>query len=117
MHAASRRDHHQTTERQDESSRLQVADCSMSHRPSLFQRFLDESSSDDADEFFFAAAQIVQRCSQPARKHGGSVPGHQVKYRDRVGGHARMYQDYLADDPTYDLTDFRRRFICICLLL
>jgi hypothetical protein len=41
------------------------------------------------------------------RKPGGSVPGHRVIYRDREGGHDRMYQDYLTDNATYDPDIFR----------
>ena len=85
----------------------------MSRRPSLLQSLLDDSSSDDEDELILSAAEIVQSHSQCAPKHGGSVPGHAVLYRDREGGHLRMYQDYLADDPTYGPTLFRRRFVCI----
>jgi len=87
--------------------------CQMSRRPSLLQSLLDDSSSDDEDELILSAAEIVQSHSQCAPKHGGSVPGHAVLYRDREGGHLRMYQDYLADDPTYGPTLFRRRFVCI----
>ncbi|XP_021320814.1 uncharacterized protein LOC110437041 [Sorghum bicolor] len=36
--------------------------------------------------------------------------GHKVVYRDRVGGHERMFQDYLADNPTYGPELFRRRY-------
>jgi hypothetical protein len=34
-------------------------------------------------------------------------------YRDRAGGHDRMYRDYLADDPTYGPVYFHERFTCI----
>ena len=76
----------------------------------FFQSLLDESSSDDDDELILAAAQIVSN-PQPARKHGRSVPGHIVLYRDIEGGHSRMYQNYLADDPTYTPTIFRQRLV------
>ena len=85
----------------------------MSRHPSLFQSLLDESSSDDDDELILSAVEIVQSHLQPTRKHGGSVPGHAVLYRDREGGHMRMFQDYLADDPTYGPTLFQRRFVGI----
>jgi hypothetical protein len=91
--------------------------CSMSNRVSLFQQLLDESSSDDDDEINFVGNQILHRFSRPARKHGGSVPGHLVKYRDREGGHLKMYQDYLAEDSTFSPVDFRRRFVYSCLLV
>jgi hypothetical protein len=45
------------------------------------------------------------------KKQGGSVPGRIYKYRNREERHARLYQDYLAENPTYGPTDFRRRLI------
>ena len=80
----------------------------MSNRVSLFQQLLDESSSNDDDEINFVGNQILHRYSRPARKNGGSVPGHLVKYRDREGGHLKMYQDYLVKDSTFSyLSSFR----------
>jgi hypothetical protein len=73
------------------------------------RRLLDEESSDDDDSFVFTAAQIVRTFSNRKRRRGGSVPGHVVVYRDREGGHRRMYQDYLAENPTYGPELFRRR--------
>ncbi|PUZ55713.1 hypothetical protein GQ55_5G234100 [Panicum hallii var. hallii] len=70
-----------------------------------------ESSSDDDDEFIIAAAQIVQSASHIRKKPGGSIPGRTYKYRNREEGHARLYQDYLSENPTYGPTDFRRRLI------
>jgi len=89
----------------------------MSYQASLFERVLDESSSDDDDEIHFAGAQIFHYYSQSVRKHGGSIPGHVVKYRDREGAHLQMCQDYLEDDSRYSPTDFRRRFVFINLFL
>lgn len=45
------------------------------------------------------------------KKHGGSVIGREYIYRDKQGGHERMYQDYLAENPTYGPSFFRRRLI------
>jgi hypothetical protein len=83
----------------------------MSHRPSLLQRILDESSSDDDDDISFGEYNIFHHPSHIHQKRVGSMPGHIVKYRDRQGGHARMFQDYLADNSTFNLSDFRRRFV------
>lgn len=84
----------------------------MHGRRSLTRRLLDESSSDDDDELLLCTGQIIESHSQAEpEKHGGSIPGHVVIYRDREGGHSRMYQDYLADDPTYGPTIFRRRSV------
>ena len=74
---------------------------------SLVQRELDDSSSDDDDYVIFSAAQIVHTYSNAKRSHGGSVLGHRVLYRDRKGGHERMFQDYLAVNPTYTPQIFR----------
>jgi hypothetical protein len=76
----------------------------------LSSRVLDESSSSDDDDYFIlCAAQIIQSYSQERGMPGGSVPGHAYIYRDRETGHARMYQDYLAENPTYAPSLFRRR--------
>ena len=75
----------------------------------LSLRDLDESSSDDDDHVILCAAQIIQSYSQVRRQPGGSVPGRAYIYRDREAGHARMYQDYLAENPTYGPNLFRRR--------
>ena len=55
-----------------------------------------------------SAAAIVETYSNKKGFHGGSVPGHNVIYRDREGGQQRMFQDYLADEPTYGPNLFRR---------
>jgi hypothetical protein len=81
----------------------------MNIRQSLLQ--LNESSSDDDDEISFTEYHIFHQPSHSKRKHGGSILGHLVKFRDRQAGHARMYQDYLADNSTFSLTDFRRRLV------
>jgi hypothetical protein len=41
--------------------------------------------------FVLSAAQIVGRYSLPTKKRGGSILGHLYMYRDREGGHTRMY--------------------------
>ena len=75
----------------------------MAARKSLLQTELNSSSSDDDDDYFIlSAARIVQSFSNEKGKHGGSVHGHK-----------RMFQDYLADDPTYPPHIFRRRFVHI----
>ncbi|XP_066365410.1 protein ALP1-like [Miscanthus floridulus] len=83
----------------------------MPRKRSRARRQLDESSSDDDDLLIFSAAQIVSNFSNAKRRPGGSVPSHRVIYRDREGGHDRMFQDYLADNPTYGPDIFRRRYM------
>jgi hypothetical protein len=87
----------------------------MAAQKSLLQRELDDSSSDDDDCLILSAAAIVETYSNKKGRHGGSVLGHKVIYRDREGGHQMMFQDYLADDPTYGPNLFCRRFMCIHL--
>jgi len=59
----------------------------------------------------YVAARVVHTFFRTKRRPGGSIPGHAVIYRDREGGHQRMYQDYLADNPTYGPDLFRRRLL------
>jgi hypothetical protein len=60
-----------------------------------------------------SAVAIVETYSNKKGRHDDSVPNHKVIYQDREGGHQRMFQDYLADEPTYGPNLFRRRFMCI----
>ena len=80
----------------------------MAAEKSLLQRELEDSSSDDDDCLIISAAAIVETYSNKKERHGDSVPGHKVIYRDREDGHQRMFQDYLADEPTYGPNLFRR---------
>jgi len=81
----------------------------------LLQRELEDSSSDDDVCLIMLAATIVETYSNQKGRHGGSVPCHKVIYRDREGGHQRMFQDCLAGDLTYGPNLFRRRFVFIHL--
>ena len=85
----------------------------MSKKKFCARRQLDDSSSDDDDSVILSAAQVVQTFSNEKGRHGGSVVGHRVLYRDREGGHDRIFQDYLADNPTYGPEIFRRRFFVL----
>ena len=71
----------------------------MSQSRLLSSRVLDESSSDDDDEFIISVAQIIQSAS--VRKPRGSVHGCVYIYRDREDGHTIPFQDYFAEHPTY----------------
>lgn len=61
---------------------------------SFVQRQLDDySSSDDDDDYFIlTAARIVHTFSNKKQKYGGSVPGHNVIYRDREGEHKGCFK-------------------------
>ena len=86
----------------------------MASKRTLLQRQLDDSSSDDDDELeIVAAAAIVNNFVNVKKKHGGSVKGRRFLRRDREGGHERMFQDYLAVNPTCGPEIFRRRFMLI----
>jgi hypothetical protein len=85
----------------------------MAAEKSLFQRELEDSSCDDDDSLIMVATAIVETYSNKKGRYGGSVPDHKVIYRDREGRHQRMFQDYLADEPTYGPNLFCRRFVCI----
>lgn len=85
----------------------------MSQSSLLSKRVLDESSSDDDDDFIISAAQIVQSASLLRRKQGGSRT---YIYRNREEGHARLYQDYIDENPTYGPSLFRPRLYCFHFL-
>jgi len=82
----------------------------MSRKRSLLRTQLDDSSSDDEDCLILGTAAIVDTFANE-KKHGGSVLGRRMIYRDRKGGHERMFQDYLAVNPTYGPELFRRRLV------
>ena len=71
------------------------------------------STSSENEELIVATAFQVHDEDQRlnVRRHGGSVPGHRVIHRGREAGHARLYQDYFSEDPTYGPAIFRRRFV------
>jgi len=81
----------------------------MSRKRSLFRRQLDDSTSDDDDFDMLSAAVIVDSFANAKKKHGGSVEGHRVLHCDREGGHERLFQDYMAENPTYGPEIFHRR--------
>ena len=83
----------------------------MPRKRSRLGSFVDDSSSDDDDSLIASAAAIIETFSNVKKKHGGSIPGHKVIYRDREAGHDRMFKDYLAKNPTYPPEIFRRRFL------
>lgn len=83
----------------------------MSGQSRLVKRVLDSSSSDDEEEFFFNVAHLIideDQFDEESRRRG-SVHGRQTVRRNREEGHVRLYQDYLADYPTYGPSYFRRR--------
>ncbi|XP_021305553.1 uncharacterized protein LOC110431162 [Sorghum bicolor] len=71
---------------------------------------LDDSAADDDDFDMLVAAVIVDSFANDEKKHGGCVEGHRVLHRDREAGHERLFQDYMAENPTYGPEIFRRRY-------
>jgi len=82
----------------------------MSRKRSLSLRMLDDSAADDDDFDMLVAAVIVDSFANDEKKHGGCVEGHRVLHRDREAGHERLFQDYMAENPTYGPEIFRRRY-------
>ena len=78
---------------------------------SYMNDLLESSSSDDDNDLYIAAANIVANDTINHPCHGGSVDGHRVLNRDRQYGHNRLYEDYFLDNPTYGPNYFRRRFV------
>jgi len=54
----------------------------MPRKRSLLERQLDDSSSDDEDSLILGTVAIVDTFANK-KKHGGSVPGRTMIYRDR----------------------------------
>jgi hypothetical protein len=87
---------------------------------SELQQAIEEQLQEDNDEFaefeetlfdgLVNSAQEGDNRSPPRRRFVGSVPGRKVVHRDREAWHHRLYQDYFADNPTFDAGKFRRRF-------
>jgi hypothetical protein len=78
----------------------------------LVKQVLDSSSSDDEEEFFFNVVHLVidgDQFDEESRRRS-SVHGRQTVRRNREEGHARLYQDYFADYPTYSSSYFRQRY-------
>jgi hypothetical protein len=92
-------------------SKTVVVTVIMPFKRSRLRSQLGDSSSDDDDCFIASAAAIVDSYFNVKKKHGGSIPGHRVIYRDREDGHERMVKDYLVENATYPPETFRRRFM------
>ena len=76
---------------------------------------MEEEEAHDADdgENLAVLTSLRQMQLEDAKKlkRGGSKPGtKKSKKRQRLEGHAMFFQDYFAEDSTYDDKDFRRRF-------
>jgi hypothetical protein len=56
---------------------------------SLLNHVVDDSSSDDEDNFFSVSTEIIctHYRSLDTPKHDGSIPGHRVVHRKREIGH------------------------------
>lgn len=54
--------------------------------------------------------QVLRRRLATKIRGGGSVVGHETKFRNRTEGNKGLMKDYFDPDPVYDDKDFRRRF-------
>lgn len=78
---------------------------------------MDDFEAIDAEEAIYRAiannnmilAQLLEQQTNHVRP-GGSIPGHQVIQRDRVGADQKIFEDYFAENPNYNDAQFHRRF-------
>ncbi|XP_074589601.1 uncharacterized protein LOC141845444 [Curcuma longa] len=82
------------------------------------------SSSSEDDEIFEAHRRLVTQAifhnnqvilnhlreESNKGKHRGSIPGHIVINRNREAADCNLFNDYFAENPTYNAAIFRRRF-------
>jgi len=78
----------------------------------VMNEVVDPSSSNDEDDPFFGATQMIIEDSANNPGRIGSVEGHDVLDRERLLYHALLYKDYFSDNPTFKAKTFRRRFAC-----
>ena len=78
----------------------------------VMNEVVDPSSSDDEDDHFFGATQMIIEDSANNPGRIGSVEGHDVLDRERLLYHALLYKDYFLDNPMFKAKTFRRRFAC-----
>uniref|UniRef100_J3MN98 Uncharacterized protein n=1 Tax=Oryza brachyantha TaxID=4533 RepID=J3MN98_ORYBR len=76
----------------------------------VMNEVIDPSSSDDENDLFFGAANMIIEDSVNNLGRIGSVEGHAVIDRDRLLWHGLLYRDYFSENPTFGAKTFRRRF-------
>jgi hypothetical protein len=81
----------------------------------VFDEIINSSSSDD--EMYDDAAHIVVEDSVNNPGRIGSIEGHEVVHRERLLWHDLLYKDYFSNNPTFNATTFRRRFVYFSLVL
>jgi hypothetical protein len=81
----------------------------------VFDEIINSSSSDD--EIYDDTAHIVVEdlVNNPGRI--GSIEGHEIVQRERLLWHDLLYKDYFSNNPTFNATTFRRRFVYLSLIL
>jgi hypothetical protein len=87
----------------------QIMDCDDEFNQFVFDEVIHSSSSDD--EIYDDVAHIV--IDDLVNNPGciGSIMGHEVVQRERLLWHDLLYKDYFSNNPTFNATTFRRRFV------
>ena len=78
----------------------------------VMNEVVDPSSSDDEDDQFLGAAQMIIEDSVNNAGRIGWVVGHDVLDRERLLYHHLLFKDYFSDNPTFKAKTFRWRFAC-----
>jgi hypothetical protein len=77
-----------------------------------FSQFFEDDELIDAyyRKLLHYAVEIQDEMNDNQPRWGGSVVGRKFIKRDRVQGHARLFNDYFSETPVYGDRQFRRRF-------
>jgi hypothetical protein len=70
----------------------------------------EEDESNDHDDLITVLILADMDYERHKKKCRGSVPGHEVVYRDMSSGHLYIVDDYFADCAIYNAKKFRRRY-------
>jgi hypothetical protein len=77
----------------------------------VVNELIDSSSSNDGDNFYFDATNIVAEASLNEPIHRGSIIGHHIVDRERLSWHYLLYHDYFSDNPIFGPELFRQRLV------
>jgi hypothetical protein len=68
--------------------------------------------SNDEDNFYCDAANIVSEVSLNEPNHSGSIIGRHIVDRERLLWHDLLYRDYFLDNSIFGPEFFRWRLVC-----
>ena len=81
---------------------------------SIARGFQYDEEEEDSEEYFLEMASVVMdefdSETLETSRFGGSRIGKKFVFRDREAYHLNLYQDYFAENPTYGLVKFHRRY-------